>query len=70
MKKPTGNDSSVEWNNLQEPFIKKWVDFSNKYGIGYTLTTDLCGVYFNDNSKLVLYPDNFTLQYFREALIR
>jgi hypothetical protein len=48
----------VEWNDKEEPFIRKWIDYSNKYGIGYILTTDFCGVYFNDNSKMVMYPDN------------
>lgn len=58
------DDSSSEWNDLEEPYIKKWVDYSNKYGVGYTLTNDACGAYFNDNSKLVVSSDNFCLHYF------
>lgn len=34
-------------------FVKQWVDYSTKYGIGYILNSDCIGVYFNDNSKLV-----------------
>ena len=34
-------------------WIKKWVDYSSKYGLGYTLSNGACGVYFNDNSKMV-----------------
>lgn len=60
--------SHTEWNDQEEPYIKKWIDYSNKYGIGYILTTDLCGVYFNDNSKIILHPDNFIFDYFEKSL--
>jgi len=33
--------------------VKKWVDYSSKYGLGYTLSNGTCGVYFNDNSKML-----------------
>ena len=33
--------------------MKKWVDYSSKYGLGYTLSNGTCGVYFNDNSKML-----------------
>ena len=53
---------------MEEPFIKKWIDYSNKYGIGYILTNESCGVYFNDNSKILLLPDNLTFEYFEKGL--
>lgn len=34
-------------------WVKKWVDYSSKYGLGYTLSNGCCGVYFNDNSKML-----------------
>ena len=34
-------------------WVKKWVDYSSKYGLGYTLSNGCLGVYFNDNSKMV-----------------
>ena len=34
-------------------WVKKWVDYSSKYGLGYTLSNGTCGVYFNDNSKML-----------------
>ncbi len=34
-------------------WIKKWVDYSTKYGIGYILSNLNVGVFFNDNTKLV-----------------
>lgn len=35
--------------------------------MGYVLTTDACGAYFNDNSKLVLASDNYSLNYFEKG---
>lgn len=37
----------------------KFIDYSNKYGVGYLLTNKSFGVYFNDNSKVVLDPNGF-----------
>lgn len=60
--------SLVEWDIQEEPFIRKWIDYSNKYGIGYILTNESCGVYFNDNSKILLQPDNLNFNYFEKGL--
>ena len=38
-------------------FISKWVDYSNKYGLGYQLSDGSAGVLFNDATKIVLAPD-------------
>ena len=37
-----------------EVWIRKWVDYSSRYGLGYELNTGAVGVFFNDASKLVL----------------
>lgn len=58
----------VQWNELDEPFIRQYVEYIDKYGIGYILTNDSCGVYFNDHSKLVLHPDNLHLDYFEKGI--
>jgi polo-like kinase 1 len=34
-------------------FVKKWIDYSNKYGVAYLLNNKTIGIYFNDYSKLV-----------------
>ena len=34
-------------------WVKKRADYSSKYGLGYTLSNGTCGVYFNDNSKMI-----------------
>lgn len=43
---------------LQGPsvWVKKWVDYSSKYGLGYLLSSGATGVFFNDSSKIILDP--------------
>lgn len=36
-------------------FVNKWVDYSNKYGIGYLLSNGNTGVHFNDRSVMVIH---------------
>ena len=38
-------------------WISKWVDYSDKYGLGYQLCDDSMGVLYNDFTKLLLLPD-------------
>ena len=33
--------------------LKKWVDYTKKYGLGYILTDQSTGVYFNDKTSMV-----------------
>jgi polo-like kinase 1 len=39
---------------LPSEWVSKWVDYSNKYGLGYLLSNNSCGVYFNDSSKVII----------------
>jgi len=34
-------------------WVKKWVDYTSKYGIGYCISNDAIGVYFNDQSSIL-----------------
>ena len=45
--------------NLKGPdtWVKKWVDYSSKYGLGYLLSNGYSGVFFNDSSKIILNPN-------------
>ena len=45
--------------NLKGPdtWVKKWVDYSSKYGLGYLLSNGFSGVFFNDSSKIILNPE-------------
>lgn len=37
-----------------EIYVKKWVDYSSKYGLGYLLSNGSTGVFFNDSTKIIL----------------
>jgi polo-like kinase 1 len=40
--------------NCPEIYVKKWVDYQTKYGVGYLLSDDSAGVFFNDCTKIIL----------------
>eukprot|EP00330_Aristerostoma_sp_ATCC50986_P003640 CAMPEP_0114588776 /NCGR_PEP_ID=MMETSP0125-20121206/11398_1 /TAXON_ID=485358 ORGANISM="Aristerostoma sp., Strain ATCC 50986" /NCGR_SAMPLE_ID=MMETSP0125 /ASSEMBLY_ACC=CAM_ASM_000245 /LENGTH=91 /DNA_ID=CAMNT_0001785349 /DNA_START=467 /DNA_END=742 /DNA_ORIENTATION=+ len=35
-------------------WVKRWVDYSSKYGLGYLLNNGYTGVFFNDSTKILL----------------
>ena len=39
-------------------WVSKWVDYSDKYGIGYQLSDNSIGVLFNDSTRLL--PVSYT----------
>jgi len=51
-------------------FIVSWVDYCNKYGMGYALTDGSVGVHFNDSTTLVLSPDKVCVIMFSLLLPR
>lgn len=38
-------------------WVSKWVDYSDKYGLGYSLCDNSFGVLFNDQTRLILCED-------------
>jgi polo-like kinase 1 len=54
---PRSAENAGLWDDNTEVYVKKWIDYTNKYGIGYKLSNEGFGVYFNDNTKIVLMPD-------------
>ncbi|XP_066466755.1 serine/threonine-protein kinase PLK1 [Tiliqua scincoides] len=44
-------------------WVSKWVDYSDKYGLGYQLCDNSMGVLFNDSTRLIMYSDRDSLQY-------
>ena len=44
-------------------WVKKWVDYSSKYGLGYVLSNGSVGVYFNDSTKIVSSSSTDSFQY-------
>ena len=47
-----------------EIYVKKWVDYSSKYGLGYLLSNGSSGVFFNDSTKIILEPSKKYFEYF------
>ncbi len=59
------NADPEEITKLSGPsvWVKKWVDYSSKYGVGYLLSNGSTGVFFNDSSKIVLEPAGIHFDY-------
>ncbi|XP_061456190.1 serine/threonine-protein kinase PLK1 [Rhineura floridana] len=47
-------------------WVSKWVDYSDKYGLGYQLCDNSVGVLFNDSTRLIMYDDGDSLQYIEQ----
>ena len=54
---------SISGLSKQEIWVKKWVDYSSKYGLGYLLSNGSTGVFFNDSTKIVLEPKGTYFEY-------
>lgn len=52
-----------------EIYIKKWVDYSNKYGIGFLLMNGDIGVYFNDSTKIVAKSNTNNIVYIEKNIL-
>ena len=59
------NNNDPQNSNLKGPdtWVKKWVDYSSKYGLGYLLSNGFTGVFFNDSSKIILNPKTNEFNY-------
>ncbi|CAG0890418.1 unnamed protein product [Darwinula stevensoni] len=62
-KKPCNEDEAEQPSCAPLIWISKWVDYSDKYGLGYSLSDDSIGVFFNDRTKLLLLRDGENLHY-------
>ena len=56
-------DEAVEPSRRPVYWISKWVDYSDKYGLGYTLIDESVGVLFRDTNRLILHRNGIHLQY-------
>ena len=45
--------SSYNPGSSENLWVKKWVDYSNKYGLGYLMSNSCVGVFFNDSTKII-----------------
>jgi polo-like kinase 1 len=50
--------------------VNLWVDYSNKYGLGYLLSDGSCGVHFNDYTKIILHPNGRDVQYVTKKAVQ
>jgi polo-like kinase 1 len=48
------NRPKTQVASRSEIYVKKWVDYSSKYGLGYLLSNGSTGVFFNDSTKIIL----------------
>ena len=62
---PKKKEDGLEKVNMMHSqiHVKKWVDYSTKYGLGYLLSDGSTGVYFNDSTKIILDRNNETFEY-------
>jgi polo-like kinase 1 len=51
-----------------EIHVKKWVDYSTKYGLGYILSNGASGVFFNDSTKIILEPKGRYFEYIEKRI--
>jgi len=58
-----GDGRKVVQPREAEVWVKKWVDYSTKYGLGYYLSNEATGVFFNDSTKIVLDPNGHHIDY-------
>ena len=69
---PNANEFGiVTKEELKAPdiYVIKFIDYSSKYGVGYILSNGFCGVYFNDNTKIILNPNTNMFYYIERAII-
>ncbi len=61
--KPGSKVSEQIQKTNSEIHVKKWVDYSTKYGLGYLLSDGSTGVYFNDSTKIIIDKGGDKFQY-------
>jgi polo-like kinase 1 len=65
MQQSTG---SLKKASRAEIHVKKWVDYSSKYGLGYLLSNGSSGVFFNDSTKIILDPKGTFFEYIEKKM--
>lgn len=62
-RSPHMEDEAEDPKSQPIVWVSKWVDYSDKYGFGYSLNDDSIGVVFNDLTKLLLLADGSNIHY-------
>ncbi len=53
MKGFENSNTKMQIKPAEHISVKKWIDYSSKYGIGYILSNNSYGVFFNDSTKIL-----------------
>jgi len=67
-------NDTVDMDEAEDPakrpvyWISKWVDYSDKYGLGYTLADDSVGVLYNDSARLIMQKNGIHLQFIPQTI--
>lgn len=60
----TAETAAVQASKLAaDVWVVRYVDYTSKYGLGFLLNNGVAGVYFNDNTKIVLSTEGTVFQY-------
>ena len=57
------NNNNLKIEDSNAIWVKKWIDYSSKYGLGYLLNNGNIGVYFNDSTKIIYKPNGCNFIY-------
>jgi polo-like kinase 1 len=50
-------------------WVSKWIDYSSKYGLGYLLSDNAAGVFFNDSTKIVVAQNDAVFYYYERRAV-
>lgn len=62
-RKPINMDEAEDPAANPVLWISKWVDYTDKYGLGYQLCDNSNGVLFNDSTRILLYANGDQIEY-------
>jgi len=54
---------------MQTVWVSKWIDYSSKYGLGYLLSDNAAGVFFNDSTKVVVAQNDVVFYYYERRAV-
>ena len=57
------NNHNIKIDDSNSIWVKKWIDYSSKYGLGYLLNNGNIGIYFNDSTKIIYKPNGCNFIY-------
>ena len=57
-------------SNMSDVSVKKWIDYSSKFGLGYILSDGKVGVYFNDSTKIIYIKQMELISYILKEILQ